>query len=559
MAEPITIPEFITVHLGRPEEPAQNITVSFPDYIKNVASGEIYPTWPEASLVANIFAIVSFALNRVFLRYYRSQGYDFDITNSTSIDQSYSVGRNIFENISGIVDNMFNDYVRVPGRQEPLATKFCNGTTTTCEGLSQWGTVDLAEQGYTAFDILKYYYGDNIEIVYNAPVGDFSDFYSGNVLRLGDEGVDVYNAQVLLNRISDNYPAIPKIYPLNGIFDENMENAVRKFQQIFRLNADGIIGRQTGFKLVFLYVGIKNLTELTSEGIILGEIPKYSPLENAVMQENTSIYYSEGDSGDGVRVVQYWLAFVAAYFPTVPAPPIDGVFGSSTERSVRAFQKQFNLMQTGMVDNTTYHELYSVYAGILKDEREVIETQFLNEIKTPLVIGDTGERVKQLQKALNSLKKMYPEIPGVMETGTYGQRTRLGVIAVQKRRGINPSGVADRRTLDEIEELMENLNSSRSPAPLQYPGYELNLGMSDAELKRSGLTLTTPIYNLNEGLRQAAFADDRIPLVVPQTHFISDTENAVRAVQEIAGLPVTGVVDFFTMEFIRNQNQGEIL
>ncbi|MBQ7039744.1 MAG: peptidoglycan-binding protein [Clostridia bacterium] len=554
MADPITIPEFITVHLGRPEEPAQNVTVSFPDYVKNVASGEIYPTWPEASLVANIFAIVSFALNRIFLRYYRSQGYDFDITNSTSIDQSYSEGRNVFENISDIVDNMFNDYVRVPGRQEPLATKFCNGTTTTCEGLSQWGTVDLAEQGYTALEILKYYYGDNIEIVYNAPVGDFSDFYSGNVLRLGDEGIDVYNAQILLNRISDNYPAIPKIYPLNGVFDENMENAVKKFQQIFRLNPDGIIGRQTGFKLVFLYVGIKRLTELNSEGILLGEIPKYSPPENTVQQEGTNKDYAEGDTGEGVRIIQYWLSFASAYFPTIPAPPIDGVFGSSTENSVLAFQKQFDLRQTGRVDNLTWNELYNVYAGILKDEREEIETQFLSEIKTPLMLGDSGERVKQLQKALNNLKSLYPEIPRVMETGTYGQRTRLGVMAIQKRDGISPSGVADSRTLEKIDELTENLNLSKSPAPLQYPGYELSIGMSDAELRRNGTTLTTPIYHLNEGLRQAAFVNMGIPLVVPQTHFVSDTEDAVKALQSTAGLPVTGIVDFATMEFIRSQN-----
>lgn len=557
MADPIIIPEFITVHLGRPEEPAQNITISFPEYIKNVASGEIYPTWPEASLTANILAIVSFALNRIFLRYYRSQGYDFDITNSTSIDQSFSVGRNIFENISNIVDNVFNDYIRVPGRQEPLATKFCNGTTTTCEGLSQWGTVDLANEGLTAFEILQNYYGDNIEIVYNAPVGDFSDFYSGEVLRLGDEGEAVYNAQILLNRIADNYPAIPKIYPLNGVFDENMENAVRKFQQIFRLNPDGIIGRQTGYKLVFLYVGIKRLTELTSEGIILGEIPKYSPPETVVSRINSQKDYGEGDTGNDILTIQYWLSFVSAYYPTVPAPPIDGVYGSLTENSVLAFQKQFNLRQTGRVDNVTWNEIYNVYAGILKDTREDIETQFLSEIKTPLSLGDFGERVKRLQKALNSLKSIYPEIPSVMETGTYGQRTRLGVLAIQKRQGLSPSGVADAKTLDTIDELTENIVSSKSPSALQFPGYNLSIGMSDAELRRNGTTLTTPIYHLNEGLRQVAYLNEGIPLVVPQTHFISDTEDAVRAVQNLAGLPITGIVDFSTMEFIRNQN-GEI-
>ena len=556
MPDKITVPDFIVVHLGRPEDNAQNVTVSFPDYVKNVASSEIYPTWPYNALLANIYAIISFALNRIYLGFYRAQGYNFDITNSTSIDQSYQQERNIFQNISDIVDEVFNDYVRVVGRLEPLSTRFCNGTTTTCEGLSQWGTVDLAEQGYSALDILKYYYGDNIEIVYNAPVGDFSQFFKGEVLRPGDEGVEVYNAQVLLNRISDNYPAIPKIYPMNGIYDENMVQAVRKFQEIFRLGVDGIIGRQTGYKLVFLYTGIKKLTELESEGIILGEIPKYTPGTNVVQQADTVLSYGEGDTGDGVRIIQYWLSWVSGFYQTVPDVKIDGVFGQSTENSVLQFQKQFGLPQTGRVDNATWNELYSVYAGILKDTREEIDTTFLESIKEPLRVGSTGENVKQLQQALNELKTMYPEISSVMETGTYGQRTRLAVLTIQRILGLPATGIADMETIQIILEELENYNSSRSPSALQYPGYVLKKDMSDAELRRSGKTLGTPIYHLNEGLRQIAFIDESVPLIIPQTRYIKDTEEAVMAVQKSAGLPVTGEVDFFTMEYIRDQNQG---
>ena len=153
------IPEFITVHLGAPNSNAPNVQVSFPEYIKNVASSEIYPTWPESSIRANIYAQISFALNRIYTEWYRSRGYDFDITNSTQYDQKFIQGRDIFDNVSQIVDEIFNNYVRRQGSVEPYFTQFCNGTTVTCDGLSQWGTVELARQGYTPYGILQYYYG----------------------------------------------------------------------------------------------------------------------------------------------------------------------------------------------------------------------------------------------------------------------------------------------------------------------------------------------------------------------------------------------------------------
>ena len=168
------IPATITVHLGPPESDAENVTVSFRDYIKNVASSEIYPTWDEAALRANILAQISFALNKIYLEYYPSRGYDFDITNSTAYDQKYIQGRNIFENVGKLVDELFRSYVRRIGTIEPLSTSFCNGTTVTCAGMSQWGSQGLAQQGYDYLDILKYYYGDDIEIVSNVPVQNLS-------------------------------------------------------------------------------------------------------------------------------------------------------------------------------------------------------------------------------------------------------------------------------------------------------------------------------------------------------------------------------------------------
>ena len=164
------IPQRITVHLGPPASNAANVTVSFSDYVKNVASSEIYPTWDESALRANILAIVSFALNRVYTEFYRSRGYDFEITSSTAYDQAFVNGRSYFENVSRLVDELFNDYLRRPGFVEPLAAKFCNGTTVTCEGLSQWGSQNLAQQGYTSDQILQSYYG-NVETVMNAQIG----------------------------------------------------------------------------------------------------------------------------------------------------------------------------------------------------------------------------------------------------------------------------------------------------------------------------------------------------------------------------------------------------
>ena len=240
------VPEQITVHLGPPDSNAANVTLPFTDYVKNVASSEIYPTWDESALRANILAIISFALNRVYTEFYRSRGYNFEITNSTAYDQAFVNGRNTFENIDAIVDDIFNNYLRRPGFVEPLAAKFCNGTTVTCEGLSQWGSQNLAEQGYNSVDILRTYYGDNIEIVTNAPVQGLVQSYPGTALRRGSTGPNVVVVQTSLNRVGQNYPAIPKISPVDGIFGSQTENAVRRFQEIFGLTPDGVVGGRPG-------------------------------------------------------------------------------------------------------------------------------------------------------------------------------------------------------------------------------------------------------------------------------------------------------------------------
>jgi len=372
------IPQQITVHLGTPRSNAENVTVGFVDYVKNVASSEIYPTWEESALRANIYAIVSFALNRVYTEFYPSRGYDFDITNSTAYDQYFVKGRSIFSNISRLVDELFNDYLRRPGFVEPLAAKFCNGTTAVCDGLSQWGSQNLALQGYNANEILQSYYGE-YEIVTNAPIRGITTSYPGTPLRRGTTGPSVVVIQTELNRISQNYPAIPKIPQVDGIFGERTEAAVRKFQEVFDLQADGIVGPATWYALVRYYVAVTSLAELRSQG------QKYYYNSWAVTDP-----IELGDRGIKVEHLQYMLSVLAAYIPEIPSITIDGIFGPATRNAVIAAQRRFELPQTGIVDYDTWDEIYDQFSGI--------ETTSFRDPEdfpyTSAILGNTPQRVR---------------------------------------------------------------------------------------------------------------------------------------------------------------------
>ncbi len=346
------VPQRITVHLGAPDSNAQNVTVPFIDYVKNVASSEIYPTWDEAALRANILAIVSFALNRVYTEFYRSRGYNFEITNNTAYDQFFVNGRSYFENVSRIVDELFNDYLRRPGFVEPLAAKFCNGTTVTCEGLSQWGSQNLARQGYSSTQILRSYYGD-VEIVSNAPIRGITSSYPGTPLRRGTTGPGVITVQVSLNRIAQNYPAIPKIPSVDGIFGAATEASVRRFQEIFGLTPDGIVGSATWYALVRYYTAVTRLSELRSQGqrFYANSWATTDPIE-------------PGDRGIKVEHLQYMLSVLAAYIPEIPNLTIDGIYGQATRNAVIAAQRRFGLPQTGIVNFETWDEIYDQFSGI---------------------------------------------------------------------------------------------------------------------------------------------------------------------------------------------------
>ncbi|MBR1592114.1 MAG: peptidoglycan-binding protein [Ruminococcus sp.] len=456
------IPEVITVHLGTPDSDAPNVTVDFASYIKNVASSEIFPTWPESALRANIYAIVSFALNRIYTEWYRSRGYDFDITATTQYDQKFINGREYFQNISYLVDELFNDYVRRQGSIEPLFTAFCNGTTVTCEGLSQWGTVSLANQGFTPYEILQYYYGDDIEIVKNAPVKSTMPSFPGIDLEFGSAGNDVRSMQIFLNRISGNYPAIPKIPAADGIFDAATQEAVRTFQEVFGLRPTGIIDQSTWYRITYIYTSVKRIAELDSEGVRLEEV---SP----AFTEDLKI----GMQSMEVSMLQYYLAVIGAYYEAVEPVEITGYFGEMTEKSVKSFQRVFGLPQTGEVDRATRNDLYRAYRGIA----ETVKPEYTDVALYPGTVlreGDSGESVRIIQEYLSLIHNTYNNIPAVNNTGYFGPLTRQSVTAFQRQFGINPTGIVGAVTWDAIAGVYSDLKYGFDKRPYQNPGYTIS-------------------------------------------------------------------------------------
>ncbi len=455
-----TIPETVTVHLGSPNSQAQNVTVPFADYIKNVASSEIYPTWPESALRANIYAQISFVLNRIYTEYYRSRGYNFDITNSTAIDQSFVNGRDIFENISRIVDDIFNSYIRRRGSVEPLFAAYCDGIEVQCGGLSQWGSVELANQGLTPYEILTYYYGDDIDIVTNVTVEELGESYPGVPLALGSINNAVRTIQIRLNRISKNFPAIPKIPAANGVFDASTRDAVLAFQRTFDLTPDGIVGPGTWYRIAQIYAGVKNLADLNSEGIPIGDV---TDLFNEVLQT--------GDRGAPVSDLQYYLAFISVFNNAVQPPVIDGIFGSQTRAALEDFQYDYGLPVTGVADLATWRALYNSYRGYLLS----LPPNYFGTVTRiypgiPLLLGSRGEDVLAIQNYLNYISDTYPEIPKITADGVFGAATASAVRAYQAAFGIEPSGVVGATTWNSIAETYRSLYEGQFGSDTQFGG-----------------------------------------------------------------------------------------
>lgn len=257
----VVIPEYIIVHDGVPDDSsAKNYYVPYKDYIKNVASCEIYSTWSENTLYANILCIMSFALNRVYTEWYRNRGYDFTITSSTAYDQKWVYGRTIYQNIDYLVDSIFANYLSRPGVRQPIFTSFCDGKRVTCSGLSQWGSKYLGDEGYTPIEIIRYYFGNDMFINTAQLISGVPSSYPGYVLTIGSSGNKVRQMQEQLNRIAQNYPALPTI-TADGVFGERTAEAVRTFQKIFSLPQTGEVDYPTWYEISDIYVGVSQISE----------------------------------------------------------------------------------------------------------------------------------------------------------------------------------------------------------------------------------------------------------------------------------------------------------
>ena len=437
-----TIPTEIVVHLGAPDEAAENLSLPFVDYIKNVASNEIYPTWPDSAIEANILAQISFALNRIYNEWYPSKGYTFDITSLPEYDQSFVKNRQVFDTISKKVDQIFNNYVYRTGQIQPLNAVYCDGKVTTCNGLSQWGSVSLARQNKTPLEILKYYYGNDVNIKEDAPIGEVFGAYPGYPIELGNAGDKVRIIQRELNRISNNYPAIPKIPRVNGVFGVYTQNSVKKFQEIFNLNPTGIVDYSTWYKIKYIYNAVKRVNDIYSEGI--GE-------EEAIYDYGNELKYS--DVGLGVRVLHYVLLTIAYFDPDLPSLRLNSVFNDNTKAMVINFQKKYGLPATGVVDADTWNELVTVYRDTIHnipEEYAQYEDEFFQG--RLLALGMSGDDVRIIQKFLLKICQQTGNIPGVRVSGIFDDLMEKSVMKIQSIFNQDTTGVIDPITWYNIVE-----------------------------------------------------------------------------------------------------------
>ena len=442
------VPTGITVHIGPPEEAGKNITVTFPEYIKNVASNEIYPSWPADAIKANILAQISFALNRVYNEWYPSQGYNFDITSSPAYDQTFNEDSQFFENISQIVDDIFNNYIVKDDQVQPLFAAYCDGINTTCDGLSQWGSVELARQGLSPTEILKRYYGDDIRIVYNAPVSPNIPSYPGFHFRLGSAGNYVRQLKVQLNRISNNYPAIPKIEEENIFFTTDMEESVKAFQEIFDLPVTGTVDKATWYEVKYLYNAVKKVADLASEGISIEEV---------------EFPYGEtlqlGETGPYIRPLNYLLNFLSYFNQDIPKLNLSGEeFTENTKEMVIAFQTSNNIEANGIVDKNTWNALVTDY----NQTKELIPEEYLyyEDKLYPgifLSLGMTGDDILNLQNFLYIICEKTHQIPGVRVNGTFDELTEESIKAIQKRYNLPENGIVGPATWQKIIDWVESL------------------------------------------------------------------------------------------------------
>ena len=477
--------------------------------------------WPEQALRANIHCQISLALNRIYTEWYPSKGYSFNITNSTSYDQYYVHGRTVFDVMVRLTDDIFNTYIRKTGTVNPYYAEYCDGKSVTCPGLKQWGTVTLANQGRNALSILKYYYGNNIEIIRTNNIQSIPQSYPGSPLRQGSTGAAVFTLQRQLNRITKDYPFLG-LLTVDGIFGRKMTETVKKFQKQFNLTADGVVGRSTWYKISYIYVSVKDLAELTSEGeTFSGTLP------DGPWNFGSSVL-KQGSTGSEVEQVQFWLSTLAQYESSIPSVTVDGVYGSGTAAAVRAFQRRYGLTVDGIVGRATWTELYDQFRSIQSDNGTPNAYP-----GTALREGSSGQNVRLVQFWLKIARTVYTSLANVTVDGKFGAGTAAAVQRFQRYFGLTADGVVGRTTWQKLYEVYNDIaNRLLSPSlrPGEYPGV-LRTGSSG-----------TAVRELQFYLYLMSAYESSIPPVSIDGKFGADTERAVRAYQRFAGLTVDGVV-----------------
>lgn len=524
--EEVVIPRTITVHLGRPSENVRNVTVPFQEYIATVASGEVYPTWPEQALRANILAQISLALNRIWTEWYPSRGYSFNITGSPAVDQVYTEGRTVYAVMERLTAELFATYVRRSGDAEPYFTEYCDGKLVTCKGMKQWGTVDRANEGMTALQILRYYYGDRVNLVTSTNIAAIPQSYPGTALRKGDTGNAVRTIQRQLDRIAKDYPGFGKP-EVTGAFDAATQSCVKAFQSYFSLAADGIVGRATWYKISYIYVSVKNLAQLTSEGESFSGTVSGGVWPGVVLRR--------GDTGLEVELVQFWLSTLAGFDSAIPDVTVDGNFGAGTEKSVKAFQTSAGLTADGVVGQATWDALYLAWVDVQSD---MGGTAYPG---TALRTGSKGNSVRLVQLWLRIAADNYSALSPVTVDGNFGSGTATAVKAFQSRFGLTADGVVGQATWNKLNEVgIAVVNHLVEPDvdPGQF-----------VETLRQGST-GTPVRALQYYLRLLAAYWAGVPSVAVDGVFGAATRESVEAWQQQAGLTVDGVVGRLTWQSV---------
>lgn len=457
MNEEPYIPEYITVHMGAPGTEALNIAAAFPEYIKITAACVIYPKWPESAVRTILYLQISHALFRCMSGWYRRMGYDFDVTCLPAYDLAFVQGHVTFERINRIVDEIFNSCICQKDSCEPFSFHQCEGFI---KPPSCWTAAALAESGMDCPEILQNTLGDDFQIVSGLPVKNAAAPFE-QVLNPGDTGKSVRELQIRLNRISRQYPSVPKINPADGVFGEQTQSALSAFRKLFQLPDGDAVDPAVWHRIAFLYTSAKRLSELHSLDMAVRGLPHGYP---GVLRK--------GDSGRGVRICRVYLTAVGLFYPTCLPLKRSDDFDDAMENAVKAFQRSSGLEPDGIIDERTWLRLERAYSGILRCCP--LEGGVPPRPAQPLKQGFFGDDVQSIQQFLTLIASAFPSIPKPSVNGLYGAKMAGVISDFQQEFELPVTGVADKKTWDSICRLYSDLVTGYDKLPGQSPGFTLS-------------------------------------------------------------------------------------